>query len=245
MRALIRFLTRAPGGAVETRERIFEGDALTLGRATDQVLQFKDRRVAFQHARVYRRDERIVLSCRAPATLVVNEALVRDAELAVGDVIRLGANILTIIAPSAGTDVAFTFELDPAAAGSDAEVVDPRLRLRSGRLGKRGWSWLLFLGILAAFLVVPLAMLPVKAGLEARCRATTPGRPARCTRRTGRSTGAATPATSCPSCASRTRRASPAMAPRCIGTRRPGSRPVPGRTARVASIAIPAMNRLR
>ena len=108
-----------------------------------------------------------MLSCRAPATLVVNEALVRDAELAVGDVIRLGANILTIIAPSAGTDVAFTFELDPAAAGSDAEVVDPRLRLRSGRLGKRGWSWLLFLGILAAFLVVPLAMLPVKAGLEA------------------------------------------------------------------------------
>ncbi len=166
MRALIRFLTRAPGGAIETRERVFEGDALTLGRATDQVLQFKDRRVAFQHARVYRRDERIVLSCRSPATIVINEALVRDVELSLGDVLRLGANILTIVAPPAGIDVALTFELDPSVAGSDVEAVDPRLRLRSVRLGKRGWSWLLFLGILAAFLVVPFVMLSGKASLE-------------------------------------------------------------------------------
>ena len=167
MRVLILFVTHAPGGALETRERSFEGEALTLGRATDQVLQFKDRRVAFQHARIYRRGERSVLACRPPATIAVNDALVRDAELNVGDVLRIGANLLTIVAPPPGVDLALTFELDPQASAADLEVPSASLRLALPGLGKRGWSWLLFAAVLLAFLAVPLLTLPLKPAREA------------------------------------------------------------------------------
>ncbi len=167
MRTLIRFVSRATGGAVETSERLFDGEALTLGRATDQVLQFKDGRVAFQHARIFRRGSRVLLACRAPATVIVNDALVREAELSLGDVLRLGANVLTLIEPPAGADLALTFELDPAASEAELATVNAPLLLSGGRLGKRGWSWLLFLTLLGAFLVLPVLVLPAKSTREA------------------------------------------------------------------------------
>jgi predicted CXXCH cytochrome family protein len=167
VRALIRFLTRTPGGALATRERIFDAEALTLGRATDQALQFKDRRVAYQHARIYRRGDRTVLSCRPPATVAVNDTLVRDTELVVGDVLRLGANVLTILAPPAGFDLALTFELEAEASEADFAADGSALRLAVPGLGKRSSSWLLFMAILLGFLVVPLLALPAKATREA------------------------------------------------------------------------------
>jgi predicted CXXCH cytochrome family protein len=167
VRALLRFLSRAPGGALATRERTFDGEALTLGRATDQALQFKDRRVAFQHARIVRRGDRTVLSCRPPATIAVNDTLVRDAELAVGDVLRLGANVLTIVPPPAGFDLALTFELEAQASEEDLAAGGTSLRLAVPGLGKRSASWLLFAAILAGFLVVPLLALPVKSTRDA------------------------------------------------------------------------------
>ena len=48
MRTLIRFLTRTAGGTVETRDRVVDGDAITLGRATDRTLHLKDSRVALE-----------------------------------------------------------------------------------------------------------------------------------------------------------------------------------------------------
>lgn len=167
MRTLIRFISRAKGGALESSERLFEGDALTLGRATDQLLQFKDRRVAFQHARIFRRGGHLLLACRAPATIIINDALARDAELAIGDVLRLGANVLTLMAPPAGVDLALSFELDPTASEEDLATVGAQLRLTGGALGKRGWSWLLFVTLLGAFLVVPALLLPAQSTREA------------------------------------------------------------------------------
>lgn len=167
MRALLRFLTRAPGGAIAIRERTFDGEALTLGRATDQVLQFKDRRVAFQHARIVRRGDRTLLSCRPPATIAVNDALVRNAEIGVGDVVRLGANVLTMLEPPVGFDLALSFELGAEASEADLDAGGTPLRLAVGGFGKRTVSWVLFVGILVAFLVVPLLMLPAKPAREA------------------------------------------------------------------------------
>ena len=167
MRTLIRFVSRAKGGALETSERLYDGEALTLGRATDQVLQFKDGRVAFQHARIFRRGPRTLLACRAPATIIVNDALVREVELSVGDVLRLGANVLTLVTAPAGVDLALTFELDAAASEADLATVRAPLLLSGGALGKRGWSWLLFLTLLGAFLVLPVLVLPGKTARDA------------------------------------------------------------------------------
>jgi predicted CXXCH cytochrome family protein len=158
MRCLIRFLSRSHSGALETRDRVFDGDALTLGRATDQVLHLKDRRVALAHARLRRRDRQLVIEALTTAGVLVNGAAIRESRLAPGDVLQVGANVLRIIDPPADgpeVDFAFTFELDRAARAEEAVPPPMPRRLADTGLGMRGWSWLLFVAVLAGALVIP------------------------------------------------------------------------------------------
>jgi predicted CXXCH cytochrome family protein len=156
MRAVIRFLSRGHAGAVEQRDRVFEGDALTIGRATDQVLHLKDPRVGLQHARILRSGDRIVISVSAVSGVLVNGAVRRDAEIRPGDVVQVGSNTLKFVAPPAGFDVAFTFELDAAARAAEAVRKRPQLDIANTRLNRRVASWVLFITIAALGLLVPL-----------------------------------------------------------------------------------------
>jgi predicted CXXCH cytochrome family protein len=171
MRCLIRFLTRGAAGAVETRERTFEGEVLTLGRATDQVLQLKDRGAALEHARIARRGGHSVLTALGQAAVLVNGSLAREALLAPGDAVQIGANQLRIVTPPAGFDLAFTFELDPAARADEASAQSVQLRVGDSLRGMRGWSWLLFVLVLALALLIPASGL-VDAAWRDRLRAT-------------------------------------------------------------------------
>jgi len=155
MQVLIQFLRRGQAGAVERRERRFDGEAVTLGRSTDQVLHLKDRRVALRHARIVLRSGQPVISSRAPGGIVVNDTLCREATLAPGDEIRIGANVLRILPPPAGFDLAFSFELDPGAAAEAATAEPYRLDLETIGLGRRGWSRLLYGATLLLALLVP------------------------------------------------------------------------------------------
>jgi predicted CXXCH cytochrome family protein len=155
VRVLIRFLARSVAGTVERRDRVFEGDSLTLGRATDRVLHLKDRRVALKHARILRSGGRILITSSASAGVIVNDAVQRDAQLHTGDTVSIGSNLLRLFEPPAGFDLAFTFELDPAARAVEAPAEAPRLSLADLGLGARGPSWLLLLGVLALCLLVP------------------------------------------------------------------------------------------
>jgi predicted CXXCH cytochrome family protein len=171
MRALIVFQRRSQAGAIERKERLFDGEAVTLGRATDQVLHLKDRRVALRHARIVLRDGRPVISTRAPGGIVVNDTLCREAALAPGDEIRIGANVLRLLEPPAGIDLAFSFELDAEAAAAESAGPEPyRLDLDSIGLTRRGWSWLGFGATLLLALLVPASGVldgDTQAGLRA------------------------------------------------------------------------------
>ena len=156
MRAVIRFLSRGHAGAVEQRDRIFEGDAITIGRATDQVLHLKDRRVGLQHARILRSGDRVLISVSAVSGVLVNGAVRRDAEIRPGDVVQVGSNTLKFFAPPAGFDAAFTFELDAAARAAEALRERPQLDIANTRLNRRVASWVLFIAIAALGLLVPL-----------------------------------------------------------------------------------------
>jgi predicted CXXCH cytochrome family protein len=156
VRAVIRFLSRGHAGAVEQRDRIFDGDAVTIGRATDQVLHLKDRRVGLQHARIFRSGERILISASAVSGVLVNGAVRRDAEIRPGDVVQVGSNTLKFVAPPAGFDVAFTFELDAAARAAEALRERPQLDIANTRLNRRWASWGLFILIVAGGLLLPL-----------------------------------------------------------------------------------------
>jgi predicted CXXCH cytochrome family protein len=155
VRTLIRFLTRKASGAIESRDKVHEGDVLTLGRGTDQVLHLKDRRVALEHARILRRADGILLTSRAATGVMVNGAPARDVRLVPGDVVEIGANVLTVIEPPAGFDLAFTFALASGAAEEEIALPARQLRLADTALGKRRPSWLLFGLVLIACLILP------------------------------------------------------------------------------------------
>jgi predicted CXXCH cytochrome family protein len=165
MRALIRFVSRGPGGAVEQRDRIFDGDAITLGRATDQVINLKDRRAELEHARIVRAGGRFLVSSRALTGVLVNGTVCRDAPLAVGDALQIGANVVTLIAPPAGFDLAFTFELDTSV--DTRAVAAPALALTLQEVGARmqPWAWALSIVVLIAALVVPWLSSPQSGAL--------------------------------------------------------------------------------
>lgn len=163
MRTLIRFLARNPSGAIESRDKVHEGDVLTLGRGTDQVLHLKDRRVALEHARIIKRGDGILLSSRATAGVTVNGAPMRDTRLVPGDVVEIGANVLKMIEPPAGFEFAFTFALAEQAAAEEIAAPSDRLRLAETGLGKRRPSWILFVLVLLLCLVIPAAGLLSKS----------------------------------------------------------------------------------
>lgn len=169
MRAVIRFLARGTAGTVEQRDKIFEGDAITLGRATDQVLHLKDRRVALKAARIFRRGDRVLVTSHEVAGVIVNGLLCRDAALGPGDVVTIGSNTLRFLEPPAGFDVAFTFELDATARVAEAARERPLLQLAETRLAKRSWSWALFVLVALAGLIVP-ALGTIQPALRASLR---------------------------------------------------------------------------
>ena len=123
------------------------------------MIQLRDSRVALEHARIAKRGRRFSIYTKAIGGITVNDKSCRDAPLRVDDVVRVGANILRIIAAPDGVDFAFTFELDPDARMDQAEATPYRMTLSETVLRKRRWSWLFVIAILTALLVIPLSII--------------------------------------------------------------------------------------
>lgn len=170
MKVLIRFLRRGQAGAVEHKDRLFDGDAVTLGRSTDQVLHLKDRRVALKHARIVMRSGNPVISSSASGGIVVNDSLCREATLAAGDVVRIGVNVLRVFPAPADIDLAFSFELDAESAGRETGLEPDRLDLAAIGWRRRPWSWLSFAAVIVLTFLVPAAGL-LEQGTQERLRA--------------------------------------------------------------------------
>ncbi len=171
MKTLVRFISRSATGSVEHRDKIFEGEDLSFGRATDQTIQLRDPRVGLEHARIVKRGKGFSIYTKAIGGISVNDKSCRDAPLKTGDVVRIGANILHIVDPTDDVDFAFTFELDADARADEAETTPYKMSLAETALRKRRWSWAFVLTILVVFFLVPLGMIypnPVKDWISAR-----------------------------------------------------------------------------
>lgn len=153
----IRFISKNAAGGIEERERQFETDVLTMGRATDQLLQLRDRRARLQHARIEKRGNDYHITTKAIAGVTINGRSQRDSLLTVGDVIEVGANVLKVTAPPEGIDLALTFEL--SGDGSDDDISDwTSVEPAIGGLSKRRLSWSLFIAVLLGAFVLPLLL---------------------------------------------------------------------------------------
>jgi predicted CXXCH cytochrome family protein len=172
MRILIQIITRGPGGASETQEKIHTSDTLTFGRATDQTLQCNDARVLLQHATIKLSEERATLTVNPPAQAAVNGRLCRDATLQVGDIVQLGPMLLRRLRTPAGYDAAFSLEPDPRAAVAVKEIEAPKLTLQSLGWRKRPWAWAFFIVCFGFGLLLPWAGLSGDGSLLQSLRAT-------------------------------------------------------------------------
>lgn len=117
MKYLIRFITQNAAGGTEQNDKIVEAPAITLGRATDQVLQLKDKRVRLQHAQIEVGSGGAKLVSHVRSGVTVNGRSQREVNLQVGDVVEVGENIIKVIDAPADVAFAISFELSPEASG--------------------------------------------------------------------------------------------------------------------------------
>lgn len=155
MKYLIRFISKNAAGGVEHTDKTIDAPAITIGRATDQVLHLKDRRARLQHARIEQSGDSVQISSSALTGVIVNNRSQRASRLAVGDVVEVGSNVIRVIDAPAGVDFAISFELSDDAS-ADHFVTDWSEPVSGiGGWSKRRLSWTL-VGAVAIFgLVLP------------------------------------------------------------------------------------------
>lgn len=158
MKTLIRFITRTTAGSTEHAEKIVDAPVITIGRATDQVLHLRDRRARLQHARIEPHGGGVQIVSNALTGVIVNGRSQRAAQLDVGDFIEVGANIIRIIEPTEGVDLAMTFELGDDASSEHfvADWSEPASGL--GGWSKRRIAWLLVAAVALLGLLLPLTI---------------------------------------------------------------------------------------
>ena len=147
MQILIREITTRSDGDSEFRDRDFDGDALTIGSAPDQAIQFIGRGIIGHHAILTKSSGGLSLRCRRGAKVQIgDDSNVTKAELTPGTSVEISGNRLTLIDAPGGFDAAITVELNTEVEASEFEaafVTD----LDQTWLGKRSPAWWLALGV--------------------------------------------------------------------------------------------------
>jgi hypothetical protein len=157
MRILISEVTRSAGDALSVRERSFDDGFVSIGRSTDQLLQVNDPRMQLQHAQIRASGNGFTLSCQPPAQATVNNETVRNARLAPGDVVLLGALRITVGESAVPGELRLTVEHSATEPQRETESAAPTLTLAAAGWRKRPWAWGLFLVALLCALVLPWA----------------------------------------------------------------------------------------
>jgi predicted CXXCH cytochrome family protein len=164
---LIRFIIRNAAGGAEYNDKIIDAAAITIGRATDQTLHLRDKRVRLQHARIEAAPGGVHITSGTLPGVTVNGRSQSDALLAVGDVVEIGSNILNVIPAERGADFAISFELR-----SDANAEHFVAGWSTDATGIAGWSkrrlsWALAGVVLAVAVGLPALGLVSKNVLQA------------------------------------------------------------------------------
>ena len=158
---LIRTIESRESGSVEHRDNQHSGDVITIGRATDQDIQLMESEVALNHARIalQGKGSAHIKSTAAVHPITINDKVVASSPLNVGDTVSIGASSLKVIKPPAGFDFAITLERAEADRKGDLGALGMQFdaNLSPTSFGKRSWSWLLFILIITAFLVLPVS----------------------------------------------------------------------------------------
>jgi hypothetical protein len=158
MRWQIRRVTRHAKSAAAVDEDIHYGDVLTLGRGADQAIYLPDLRAALAHARVtaigggrYRIESLITAGVR------VDGDIVSSITVGAGAAIDIGNTRVQVLDPPQDFEAAVEVsQIDKAEIAAQEKAQAPKLTLADAGLGKRRWSWILFIIVFAMTLGVPM-----------------------------------------------------------------------------------------
>jgi hypothetical protein len=155
MRVLIRHVVRRPGGVVERSDQVFDGETLTVGRATDQTISIPNKGLPLEHSEILAKGKHLSIRANPGCVMFVNGEQVDHSRLAPGDLIEIGSHRLMVSDP---TD---TYEqvilVEPGAEEEDEVPLSSQMvtQLEKTGLGKRKFSWISSVAILVLCLVIP------------------------------------------------------------------------------------------
>ena len=141
------------GSKREVRKIETSSQRLTLGRGTDQDIQIPDRRVPLEHSTLALKDNLIEIKAHGAITFTVNDNTSRRAELGPGDIADIAGHKLSVLIE----DDTLVIEIE--LGDTQAEALRDRFttRLHQLNIRTRTFSWILFLVVLAAGMIIPTA----------------------------------------------------------------------------------------
>lgn len=155
MRILIREIRRVAGDTFEHIDTTFDGDVLTIGRATDQVIQLQDRQLALSHSEILMTGRHLSIRAVGREQLFVNGKRTRASRIHPGDEFEIGAYRFTIRQAPPGYDFAITVQAGELSAQESAFGANFRQSLDETAVSKRKLSWVFASLVLVLFLGIP------------------------------------------------------------------------------------------
>lgn len=159
MRILIRHIRRTGNEGVERSEAPFQGDIVSIGRATDQVIQLQDRALPLAHSELRADGRNLAVKATGDDYFFADGKRSRSAKLAVGSAIEIGEYTITRVEAPADYEYAVEVEAGEVTEYEVSFGTGFKQGLEQTGLSKRGLAWALFFSILAGFLAIPSASL--------------------------------------------------------------------------------------
>jgi len=157
VQVVVSHILKKSRGGTARREQEIEAATIRIGRGADCELYLADPRLALGHAVVEGRAGGVFIDALGGANLAVNGASTATAKLNPGDKVSLGPYEIEVLAAPNGKDLAFSVELLRPLGDDLAELkLRSNVRLTRVGLGKRTWSYALFVLIFGFFLVLPV-----------------------------------------------------------------------------------------
>ena len=153
----LAFLTRRAKGGVSTKEESISVESVRIGRGTENEVYLPDPRVPLRMAVMHHTATGLYVEAAGTTDLRLNGNVVRNAQVAVGDVVGIGPYEIVVEEPPEGKDASISVELVQP-MGDDVKELLARsgTSLSAGGMSKRLWAWLLFLVIVVGFVGLPI-----------------------------------------------------------------------------------------
>lgn len=153
MKLLIRYIKKT-GQNTAVEQTIVEGSRLKIGRGNDQNVLLPDSRVALGHAKLAFTDDDIKVSTAVGKYVLFNDQMVKKCSIALGSSFDIVGHVITILDGAEGCDFVIEVNINNEKPISIKERY--QTRLQDLNIGKRRWSWLLFIIVIVSCLIVPV-----------------------------------------------------------------------------------------